>query len=831
MPLPSLPVDDTLPELLRVLAEGPAAVLHAPTGAGKTTRVPPALLDAGYGDVLVLEPRRLAARAAARRIAFERGGRLGDEVGYHVRFDRQAGRSTRLCIMTEGILVRRLQDDPFLEGIGCIVFDEFHERGLDADLALAMARRVQESARDDLRIVVMSATLDTERVAGFLGDCPVVTSTGRLHPVEVRHLPARGREKLDVHITRGVEEVLEHTQGDVLAFLPGVGEIRRAHAALEGIARRSGRDILELYGDLPPERQDAVLRRGARPKLVLATNVAETSVTIEGVTGVVDSGLVRRMRYDTSVGLDRLELGNVSRASADQRTGRAGRTEPGVAVRLWSPMDERALAAHEEPEVRRVDLAGPALQLLCWGEADVSAFPWVEAPRAESLEQALELLARLGATQKGALTELGRRMGRLPIHPRLARMLIEGHERGVTGRAALAAALLSERDPFARRRGPAPDAAESDVLERVRALEDHERGRSHPDLNRNGARFVARAADQFARLAENVLGKSNARGGDEALLRSIFTAFPDRIARRRVRGEARAVQVDGRGVRLAEESAVTEAEFFVCVDSTAGNRGEALVRQASLALREWFDPARIEERVDTFFDAGRGRVVAKRRLALEQLVLEESDHPVTDAELAEELLATAAAADLERALPLSEPKTAGFLARVACLREWMPELELPAFDDEHMRELLPQLVAGRRTLAELAKAPLHDFLRGALTRHQVLALDREAPERLTVPSGSQIRLTYEAGRPPVLAARIQELFGLAATPRVASGRVPVLMHLLAPNRRPQQVTDDLASFWNSTYAVVRKELRRRYPRHAWPEDPWNAQAQKRPKRR
>ncbi|HIF21428.1 MAG TPA: ATP-dependent RNA helicase [Gemmatimonadetes bacterium] len=518
MPLPSLPVDDTLPELLRVLAEGPAAVLHAPTGAGKTTRVPPALLDAGYGDVLVLEPRRLAARAAARRIAFERGGRLGDEVGYHVRFDRQAGRSTRLCIMTEGILVRRLQDDPFLEGIGCIVFDEFHERGLDADLALAMARRVQESARDDLRIVVMSATLDTERVAGFLGDCPVVTSTGRLHPVEVRHLPARGREKLDVHITRGVEEVLEHTQGDVLAFLPGVGEIRRAHAALEGIARRSGRDILELYGDLPPERQDAVLRRGARPKLVLATNVAETSVTIEGVTGVVDSGLVRRMRYDTSVGLDRLELGNGSRASADQRTGRAGRTEPGVAVRLWSPMDERALAAHEEPEVRRVDLAGPALQLLCWGEADVSAFPWVEAPRAESLEQALELLARLGATQKGALTELGRRMGRLPIHPRLARMLIEGHERGVTGRAALAAALLSERDPFARRRGPAPDAAESDVLERVRALEDHERGRSHPDLNRNGARFVARAADQFARLAENVLGKSNARGGDEALL-------------------------------------------------------------------------------------------------------------------------------------------------------------------------------------------------------------------------------------------------------------------------------------------------------------------------
>jgi len=831
MALPSLPVDAALAELLETLRAGPAAVLHAPTGAGKTTRVPPALLDAGFGDVLVLEPRRLAARAAARRIAFERGVQLGDEVGYHVRFDRKASRRTRLCIMTEGILVRRLQDDPFLEGIGCIVFDEFHERGLDADLALAMARRVQESARDDLRIVVMSATLDTEHVAGFLGGCPVVASTGRLHPVEVRHLPARGREKLDVHLTRGVEEVLLATEGDVLAFLPGVGEIRRAHGALEGLARRTGRDIHELYGDLPPEKQDAVLRPGKKRKFVLATNVAETSVTIEGVTGVVDSGLVRRMRYDTSVGLDRLELGSVSRASAEQRTGRAGRTEPGVAVRLWSAMDERAMAAHEEPEVRRVDLAGPALQLLAWGESDPAAFPWVEAPRAEVLEQALELLARLGATSGGLLTELGHRMGRLPVHPRLARLLVEGHARGVPDRAALAAALLSERDPFARRRGPAPDAAESDVLERVRALEDFERGKGSAELSSGGARFVLRAADQFERLAQGILGKSDARGGDEALLRAVFAAFPDRLARRRVRGQPRAVQVDGRGVKLAEESAVTEAEFFVCVDSSAGSRGEALVRQASLVERDWLEEEELEERIDTYFDAERGRVVAKRRLVLGELVLEESDHPVRDAGLAERLLAEAAGTDLERALPLREPEVAGFLARVACLREWMPELELPAFDEESLRELLPMLTAGRRSLADLQKAPLLDFLRGALTRPQLASLDREAPERLAVPSGSKIRLTYEPGRPPVLAARIQELFGLAVTPRVAAGRVPVLMHLLAPNRRPQQVTDDLESFWNSTYAVVRKELRRRYPRHAWPEDPWNAQAEKRPRRR
>src|SRR5262245_39469499 len=430
----SLPIDAVLPELLAALRAHSCAVLRAPTGAGKTTRVPPALLDAGLagtGAVVMLEPRRVAARFAARRMAEERGTELGGEVGFQVRFERRASRATRILVVTEGLLVRRLVDDPLLEGVGVLVFDEFHERSVDTDLALALARRVPPEARPDLRLAVMSATLDAGEIARWLGDSPVVTSEGRLHPVTIEHAEREDPRPLPAQLAGAVARVLERTGGDVLAFLPGVGEIRRAREELGGLAARRGLDLAELYGDLPLEEQDRALRPGPRRRVVLATNVAETSVTVEGVTAVVDSGLARVARYDPGVGLDRLALERISRASAEQRAGRAGRTAPGLALRLWTEREARSMAERNEPEIRRVDLAGPALQLLAFGECDLAAFPWFEPPSGAALERALELLRHLGALDSRGLTARGRALAKLPAHPRLGALLLAAHEHGV----------------------------------------------------------------------------------------------------------------------------------------------------------------------------------------------------------------------------------------------------------------------------------------------------------------------------------------------------------------------------------------------------------------
>jgi len=840
---PALPVDAVLPRVLEELRHAACVVLEAPTGAGKTTRLPPALLDAGLGPVLVLEPRRVAARAAARRVAEERSSALGEEVGYEVRFDRRRGPRTRLAYVTEGVLLRHLQDDPFLEGVGALVFDEFHERRLEGELALAMARRVQGQARGDLRIVVTSATLDGERIAAALGGAPRVRSEGRLFPIEERYLPIDPREDEAAHLERAVRAALEGSAGDLLVFLPGVGEIRRARERLEGLARRGGIELCELYGDLDPARQDAALRRGARRRIVLATNVAETSVTVEGVTAVVDTGLARRVVHDPSVGLDRLELVRASAASSEQRKGRAGREAPGMVVRLWSPAEQRALPPADEPEVRRLDLAGPALALLAWGERDLAAFPWFEAPPPAALERAQVLLRRLGALDvAGAVTALGRVLARLPVHPRLARLLVEGHARGVAARAALAAALLAERDPFERPRGEGSlherarsRSSDSDVVDRVAALEVFEaRGASSGPLapRPGAARFVLQAADQLARLARAVLGPERARAGDrdEALMRALLAAFPDRLARRRAPGDERGVMVGGRGVRLARESAVTDGELFLAIDLDAGRGGDALVRLASRVEEAWIDGGERSEVVTYAFDAERERVVARRELRLGELALEVREHPAEDKAEVERVLVAAAAADLARALPLVSGEAAEWLARARWLARERPELALPDLDAA-LVALLPTLAAGCRSFADLRRAPLAAHLRGLLTRAQAQALEREAPERLTVPSGSHLRLAYETGRAPVLAVRIQELFGLEATPTLAGGRVRVVLQLLAPNGRPQQVTDDLASFWTNTYPQVRRDLRARYPKHAWPEDPRTAPPQRRPRRR
>jgi ATP-dependent helicase HrpB len=836
MPAP-LPIDEVLPELIAALREGSAVVLIAPTGAGKTTRVPPALLASGIGggqQIVMLEPRRIAARAAARRMAEEGGWTLGREVGYQVRFERKAGPETRILVVTEGILVQRLQADPFLEGVGAVIFDELHERGLQTDLSLAMARRVQREVRPDLKLVAMSATLDPGPVAAFLGACPTTESRGRLHPVDILYLDRPDDRPLPGQIAAGVRRVLAATPGDVLVFLPGVGEIQRSAEALAGLAAEQDLAILPLYGDLPAERQDAVLRPLSQRKVVLATNVAETSITVDGVTAVVDSGAVRRLRFDPATGLDRLELGKISRASADQRAGRAGRQAPGICLRLWPAWEQATLPERETPEIARVDLAGPALQLLAWGEPDLAAFDWFEPPEPAALATATLLLRQLGAIDDRGVTALGRTMARLPVHPRLGRLLIEGQRLGRAREAALLAALLSERDPFPRGpRGAGPRrASRSDLLDRLDALEAFERRNAFgEDLNAGAARYVLRARDQLLELAKRELGADGGAGTEDSLLRALLAAYPDRVARRREPRSPRGLMVGGRGVRLADESAVLEAPLFLCVDLDAGTASEALVRKASEVEPAWLPAERLGTTIDLEFDDSRDRVAAWKRTRYEDLIIAEAEVPPPDAAETARVLAAAAAGRLDRALPLDDPEVAAFLARVRSLADWMPELALPRFTEGELRDLLPALAAGRKSFAELRRAPLLEVLRGALSYQQLEALRREAPERLEVPSGSQIRIAYEPGKPPVLAARIQEMFGLAETPRVAAGRVPVLLHLLAPNGRPQQVTHDLRSFWENTYRQVRKELAGRYPRHAWPEDPWNAKPQRRPQRR
>ena len=823
--LDPLPIDAALPELLAALRTSGAAILRAPTGAGKTTRVPPAIIDLVPGTIVMLEPRRVAARAAARRMAHEDHSPLGERFGYQVRFDRKAGPRTRVLVVTPGILLRMLHDNPFLEGISCVVFDEFHERGLDADLALGMVKLIRENVRPDLMAVVMSATIDPGPASAYFGNCPVVDSAGRSFPVEVKYRPRRSDTPLSLAVADAVRDALDETEGDVLAFLPGLREIRQTADELGSIAA----EVLPLHGDLPPEQQDRALQKLASRKVVLATNVAETSVTVEGVAVVIDSGLARQMEFEPSVGMDRLRLVPVSRASADQRAGRAGRTQPGICIRLWDEPGHRSRPEQTEPEIRRVDLCGAILHLLALGEADVLKFPWLDPPRPEAVQQSLRLLEHLELLEAGSLTELGQSAARLPVHPRLARLLLEGQRLGIAHRATLAAALLSERDPFLRDFHSGPRSApstDSDLLDRVEAMEAFELTKRIDSplgtLHRGGAFAVLEARDQLLRLLAKSPGMA-IPGQADSLLRAVFAAYPDRLARRREPNSTRALMLGGRGVKLAPTSGVVEPELFVCVDVEAGGV-DSFVRMASGVKRDWLPTNRITSKIEVEFDDQTERLAARKRIRFDDLILEENNAHIADEAEAARVLALAASERLEKVLPPADSEAGRFRARVRCLRSWLPESDLPAFDAADLFGLLEHLARGRRSLAELRTGPWLDLLKGQLRFEQSRLLDREAPERLEVPSGSLIRIDYEEGRPPVLAARIQELFGLTETPRVAGGRVKVLLHLLAPNHRPQQVTDDLASFWANAYQQVRKELRGRYPKHAWPEDPLTAEA-------
>jgi ATP-dependent helicase HrpB len=864
-----LPIDPLLPRIVSALRDAPASrlVLRAPPGAGKTTRVPAALLDAGLAgakEIVVLEPRRIAARAAAEFVARERGGELGGEIGYRVRYEQRGGPHTRLWFVTEGVFGRRLAHDPFLESAGIVILDEFHERHLQGDVALAIVRALERSVRPDLKLVVMSATLETGALAAALGDCVVLTSEGRVHPVEIEYAGSAGPAvPLVTRVAAAVTRALDapaRPAGDILVFLPGAAEIRRTATAIAPIAAARGVDVRVLHGDLSLDAQRDALRRGPHRRVVLSTNVAETALTVEGVTTVIDSGLARIARLDARHGINTIRVTPISKAAAEQRAGRAGRTAPGHCTRLWSHAEHIGRRDAETPEILRLDLGATALELRGWGVVRAADLPWLDAPPAAALARAERLLVLLGAVtpDDGTLTDTGRQMLRVPAPPRLARMLVEARRRGLGEAGALLAALASERDICrdsqtigdGSRQARWPDGP-SDLLLRLALFEDATARGGAPraaGLDPGSVAAVRRARRQLvgalrATADGDAVGVTRGarRRGEPAdreadsgeMLRCILSGFPDRVCRRRSPGSHRAVMVGGRGVVLDPASVVRRAELFIAVDVDAGRgQADARVRLASAIEREWLIdlfPGALVEITETLFDPEGERVVTRTVERYADLVLRE--HVRTDVERAAagRLLAEAARATPARALRLGHDER-GLLARIAFLARCLPELGLPADPDTLLVAVLDEFCAGRRSFAETRGLDAGAALRRALGHARLTALEREAPTHVVLPGGRHAPIDY-AGEKPGVAARIQELFGLARTPRVARGRVPITMSILAPNQRPVQLTDDLESFWDSTYAAVRKELRGRYPKHDWPEDPLTATPSSRPGRR
>ena len=833
-----LPIDAHLAAIVAALRAHPSLVLGAAPGAGKTTRVPPALLDAGLagaGRVVVLQPRRVAARAAARRVAEERRSAPGAEVGWQIRFENRSSAATRILFITEGILTRWLMEDPELPGVGCVVLDEFHERSLHADVGLALLREVQQALRPDLRIVVMSATLDAAPVAAFLGNAPLLEVPGRLYPLEIRYSEARDDRPLPLRAAAAVRHALRASEGDVLVFLPGVGEIRRTQDALADLEDVL---LLPLHGELRAEDQDRVLATAQRRKVILATNIAETSLTIPGVRVVVDGGEARVKVHDADHGLDRLELRPISRASATQRAGRAGRTAAGVVLRLWTRAEEAAMPEFETPELKRVDLARTALELHAFGERDLTKFGWFEAPEREALARAELLLQRLGAVHGGVPTAIGRKMLGIAAHPRVARLLLATQQAQVLDQGVWLAALLSERDIVRRTDVTALaqlPTGPSDVLARRDLLAAGD-GRL---LDRAAVDVVQRAAEQYA----DVLGiraaasRAQVREADEsALLRCVLQAWPDRVARRIAAGAAEGVMVGGRGVVLAPTSVVRDAELFLVLEADLGRRGihaRAQVRLASALEPEWLQdvPGALATEESVVWDATRGRAMRRVVQRYEDLVLTESLGVVQDAAAGAAALRASLQQTPEALLEGRDEDELQLLLRLQCLHAWRPELEFPPLDAAALVVAVDPWVDQCRNLDAVRRVPLMDIFAALLGDKRLRDSLALVPESLGLPSGSTRRLLYELGKPPVLAVRLQELFGEPDTPTIAGGRVRVLLHLLAPNHQVVQITHDLRSFWNTTYQQVRKDLRGRYPRHSWPDDPWTAVPTARAKRR
>jgi ATP-dependent helicase HrpB len=875
-PHDAFPIAELLPEIRQALSAGTRLVLEAPPGAGKTTQVPLALLDAEWlsgRSIVMLEPRRVAARAAAQFMAKQLGEAVGETVGYRIRFENKVSARTRIEVVTEGILTRMLQDDAMLEGVGAILFDEFHERHLAGDLGLALALDVQAGLRDDLRLVVMSATLDGEKLAAFL-DAPRLSSAGRSYPVRIAHFQARRDEAIEHQVKRAVEHALAEHPGDVLVFLPGQREIGKVEALLQSAplptsprmrgeepkslaqhsvehaklppphagegwgGGKSGIEILTLHGELPVEQQSRVLQpsQDGRRRVVLATNVAESSVTLPGVRVVIDSGLAREPRYDPNSGFSRLDVVNIAQSSADQRAGRAGRVAEGWAYRLW-PESQR-LEPQRRPEIAQVELASLALELAAWG-SDVLRF--VDAPPTGAMAAARDLLQRLGALDTGnAITASGKRMLTIGTHPRLAAMLLSAQNDIETALACDLAALLEARDPLRA----IPGQGRSDALAaRWQALAAHRQGRTPPDAVRSSLQALDAAATQWRkRLRCNA--KPPASVPAHALGDLLAHAFPDRIGYRHGSDLRRYPLANGRMAQLFDDSAMIGEPWIVACDLRFEAKDAKVLRAAPVdeaRLRRDFG-ARFSDRDEVRWDDARRALVAERVQRFDGIVLDARPAGRVDPAQAAQALTDAVRTLGIDALPWRE-SLAQWRARVRCLHAWMPELALPDLSDAALLATLdtwlrPAFV-GKTRLDALSEDELSEALKSGAGIDWALRqrIDALAPTRIVVPSGMERGIEYaydtaiDAPLPPVLAVKLQELFGLADTPRVADGRVPLTLHLLSPGGRPLQITQDLRSFWERTYPEVKKEMKGRYPKHPWPDDPWSAKATHRAKPR
>ena len=839
-----LPIYEIERDILARLQADRRLILSAPTGSGKSTQVPQMLLKHGLlgeGQVVILQPRRLAARLLAARVASELGVRLGDEVGYQIRFENCTSARTKIRFVTEGVLLRQMIDDPQLRGVSALLFDEFHERHLYGDITLAQALEFQEKHRPDLKLVVMSATLNAGELERYLAPCATLSSEGRTYPVDIEYLPHRlGLNRPPVWEITAAEFsrfVNSGGAGDVLVFMPGGFEISQTIEAIRSTREAKGYIILPLHGELQPKDQDAAVARYERPKVVVATNVAETSITIDGVRLVIDCGLARIARYDANRGINTLLIEKISQANADQRTGRAGRTAPGKCVRLWSRPEHDERVPHEMPEIRRLDLSEVVLTLKAAGVEDLRKFRWLEKPDEISLTHAEELLADLGAIQDGKITAIGRKMLAFPLHPRYARMLLAAQAYGCVHQACLVAALTQGRDLLLRNAGREVESAREDLFGEkagsdfwilMRAWSYAFNNQFRMDACRQvgihaiTAKQVGPLFDQFIRIAKDEgLDTRPNEAKDEALQKCILIGFSDRVARRLDQGTLRSELVHGRRGVLARESKVQHSPLFVVAEiREVEGRDREVNTILSLAtaietgwLRELF-PDDIKSEVQVQFDAQQKRVLAAELLRFRDLALAAKRIDPPPAEAAARLLAAEVLAG-RLLLPNWDHHVEQWLARLNLLCQHCVDLQLPAITNDDKQAIIEQLCHGAISYKDIKEREVKPIVMSWLSHPQRELLDQHAPERLTLPNGRTPKVNYENGRPPFISLRIQELYDVNQTPKIALGRVPVTVHILTPGMKPIQVTQDLASFWREHYPKIKSELARKYPKHLW----------------
>jgi ATP-dependent helicase HrpB len=832
--LPDLPINEALPALKEALIGRRSVLLEAPPGAGKSTIVPIALLQNPWLEgqkILMLEPRRIAARAVANRMSQLLGESIGRTVGFRTRLETKVSRETRIEVVTEGILTRMLQEDSALAGIGCVIFDEFHERSLNADLGLALCIESQQNLREDLRLLVMSATLDLKPLVRLLGDAPVVSAKGRSFEVLTHYVPRRNEIHLELQVAQLVRSALRDHEGDVLCFLPGAAEIRRVQRNLQETDLDRSIRVMPLYGELDGVEQDAALAPSApgQRKVVLATSIAETSLTIEGIRVVVDSGMRRYAEFDPATGMSRLVTGRVSQAAADQRRGRAGRLSEGDCYRLWSEGTHASLSPQTAPEILHADLAPLALELACWGAADATSLAWLDPPPAAPLAQARDLLLKLEAIDAGGRVTLhGRALQKLGMHPRLAHMLLKAQQLGAARLACDLAVILSERDILRAGVG----ARDADLRLRVAVMRgDSREVPAGVTVDARAKAQAQRTSSQWQRDLRHVL--HDTADPHEATGILLAWAYPDRIARARNDG-ARYLLANGRGARFGEPQALAKSEFIVAAELDGADREARIFLAAPIGLEdlEKHFAALMTDTAEIHWDERAGAVSAKRERRLGALLLESSEMRDPDPDAVQAAILTGLKQAGISTLPWTK-ELRQWRARVMLMRQHAVASAAPWPDlgdqalEQTLDEWAPPWIMGFTRREHFSRLDLSNALHSFITRTQETLLGREAPTHFAVPSGSHIPIDYMDGENPTLSVRLQELFGLSETPTIAGGKLPLLLKLLSPAGRPVQITQDLVSFWNRGYHEVKKDLKGRYPKHYWPDDPYTAQATRR----